>query len=66
MNLLLSQAYKTILSNNYKTLIVNASTETTVFLNIKRQNSYSTSHLVGRVTTQWLDGDNVVTVDTCW
>ena len=30
------------------------------------QNCYSISHLLGLVTTQWLDSDGVVTVDNCW
>ena len=30
-----------------------------------QQNSYSISHLLGTVTTQWLDSDSVVTVDNC-
>ena len=29
------------------------------------ENSYSISHLLGTVTTQWLDSDGVVTVDNC-
>ena len=30
-----------------------------------QENSYSISHLLGTVTTQWLDSDGVVTVDNC-
>ena len=30
-----------------------------------QQNSYSISHLLGTVTTLWLDSDGVVTVDNC-
>ena len=30
-----------------------------------QQNSYSINHLLGAVTTQWLDSDGVVTVDNC-
>ena len=30
-----------------------------------QQNSYSISHLLGTVTTQWLDSDGIVTVDNC-
>ena len=30
-----------------------------------QQNSYSISHLLGTVTTQWLDGDSVVKVVNC-
>ena len=30
-----------------------------------QQNSYSVSHLLGTVTTLWLDSDYVVTVDNC-
>ena len=30
-----------------------------------RQNSYSISHLLGTVTTQWLDSDSVVTIVNC-
>ena len=30
-----------------------------------QQNSYSISHLLATVTTKWLDGDGVVTVDNC-
>ena len=33
---------------------------------ITQENSYSASHLLGTVTTQWLDSDGVVTVDNCW
>ena len=32
------------------------------FATIKQQNSYSISHLLGTVTTQWLESDSVVTV----
>ena len=31
-----------------------------------QQNSYSISHLLGTVTTKWLDSDSVVTVVNCW
>ena len=30
-----------------------------------QQNSYSISHLLGTVTTLWLEGDCVVTADNC-
>ena len=30
-----------------------------------QQNSYSLSHLIGTVTTQWLDSDHVVTAVNC-
>ena len=32
---------------------------------ITQENSYSISHLLATVTTQWLDGDSVVTVHIC-
>ena len=32
---------------------------------LTQQNSYSTSHLQGTVTTQWLDSDGVITVVNC-
>ena len=32
---------------------------------ITQQNYYSISHLLGTVTTQWLDRDDVVIVDNC-
>ena len=31
-------------------------------MDLKQQNSYFINHLLGTVTTQWLDGDSVVTV----
>ena len=34
-------------------------------LNVTQQNSYSISHLLGTVTTQWLDSNGVVTVVNC-
>ena len=30
-----------------------------------QQNSYSISHLLGTVITQWLDSDSIVTIDNC-
>ena len=35
--------------------------EITILLNTQ-QNSYSIGHLLGRVTTHWLDSDGVVTI----
>ena len=32
---------------------------------LTQQNSYSINHLLGTVTTQWLGGDGVVTIDNC-
>ena len=32
---------------------------------LTQQNSYSISHLLGTVTTQWLDSDGVVSVVNC-
>ena len=32
---------------------------------ITQENSYSISHLLATVTTQWLEGDGVVTVHNC-
>ena len=34
-------------------------------IHLSKENSYSISHLLGRVTTQWLDSDDVVTVVNC-